>query len=215
MNKNKLLFVLIFIFFSCGNSKNGTPNNEKEVLSELTDTTKLDTSWSYFMSEVEQHYISTKDTSLVFESEIDEERNVKSTIGRERESGSIVSEVNIPIENSLVFGDLDSDGINEYLIEINCASGGSASWNEVLLFKLIDNHYKIVSVKNNTDLAGCSNGEFFINEISKGKVRGTSRCWTNEDAHCCPSLEYDTEVMLEGDNLKFLSNSNKRPYKNE
>ena len=118
-------------------------------------------------------------------------------------------------------GDLDGDGVEEiiYSISTEGIGGGNAYWNDVFVSRLINNKYKIIDAVTSNKLTGdkgaYDGGLFYPLAIQDRLITGESICWTDEDAHCCPSLKFYTTVKFEKDKLVFNSRKSMKNISNQ
>jgi len=121
------------------------------------------------------------------------------------------------MQSDYFHGDLYGDGVEEIVCSVSTEGmgGGNAYWNDVFVLRLIDKKYKIIdavtSNKLTGDKGGYDGGLFYPLAIKDRLITGESICWTDEDAHCCPSLKFYTTVKFEKDKLVFNS---RKPMKN-
>ena len=116
------------------------------------------------------------------------------------------SNISIPkMKSEYLFGDLNNDGKEDIIASIYADSGGSATWLEYVTLISEDNQYVLKSVASSFDLAICNggshDGQFYPKEIKGGIIYGTSVCYTDEDAHCCPSIKKENNVVYKKDKL--------------
>lgn len=104
-----------------------------------------------------------------------------------------------------VKGDINNDGNDDLIITVMVSGGGSNAWNEIFAFIFQNNRYILKGITHGSKVCGCSDGNFTPTKIAEGSLYGVSTCWGPEDAHCCPSLEYNTKVAFDGNGLKFVS----------
>jgi hypothetical protein len=109
------------------------------------------------------------------------------------------------IKSDYLFGDLNNDGKIDVVASVWSNGGGSATWVEYVTFISEDNQYMLKSVTRSFDLAICNggshDGQFYPKEIKDGVINGTSVCYTDKDAHCCPSIKKESRVVFKKDKL--------------
>lgn len=109
------------------------------------------------------------------------------------------------IKSDYLFGDINNDGKKDIIASVGADGGGSASWNELFVFINENDNYILKSVTSSFDLAVCKKGshegQFYPKEIKDGIVIGTSICYTDEDAHCCPSIKKESKAVFKNDKL--------------
>lgn len=109
------------------------------------------------------------------------------------------------MKSDYLFGDLNNDGKTDLIASVNSDGGGSATWIEYITFISEDNQYVLKSVTRSFDLSICSggshDGQFYPEEIKDGVITGTSICYTDKDAHCCPSIKKESKVVYKQDKL--------------
>ncbi len=97
---------------------------------------------------------------------------------------------------------------NNIVCSVNTEGGGGGGnvwWNDVFVFQSNVNSFKLISCTNSPSICGCKEGNFYPSGIEFGQIAGNSRCWGENDPHCCPSLDYKTIVKLDKDKLVFVS----------
>ena len=102
-----------------------------------------------------------------------------------------------------VFGDLNNDTIDDLIISVHTAggwAGRNVEWNDHFVFLRNKNNFELIAQHSDAEISGCKSGRwgggFSIQEIKNNKVIGTSTCYSVDDLHCCPSLEYWTTMSL-------------------
>lgn len=114
--------------------------------------------------------------------------------------------LNIPTnEKEYLRGDINNDGIEDMVITVNADGGGTAWWNDIFTFLTKDGNKTLTSKINSNEVSGCESGYFTPSKIEEGQIIGESNCWDlkKEDAHCCPTLRYNTTLFWNGEKLKF------------
>ena len=98
------------------------------------------------------------------------------------------------ITKSILFGDMDGDGVDEMIITPWANYGGSASVGFVFLFKIKNGKWKLLTNFDSID-------RFLEDQhIIDGILYGTILVHDSDDAHCCPSLL--TKVWYKYDSSK-------------
>lgn len=109
------------------------------------------------------------------------------------------------IKSDYLFGDVNNDGKDDIIASVGADSGGSANWNDLLTFINERDKYELKSVTSSFDLAVCKDGshdgQFYPKKIKDGIIIGTSICYADEDAHCCPSIKKETKAKFKKDKL--------------
>ncbi len=109
-------------------------------------------------------------------------------------------------------GDLNGDGLNDYVLQPVLTQGGSTYWRDMFLFLQTGSGYSLVSVTSSFDLAqydqNSHSGNFRAKEINKGQISGTSVSYLDEDPQCCPSVKLPTVVKLKNNKLLVSSTVN-------
>jgi hypothetical protein len=109
------------------------------------------------------------------------------------------------MKSDYLYGDLNNDGKSDLIASVNSDGGGSASWCDLFVFINENDSYVLKSVTSSFDLAICAggshDGQFYPKEIKDGIVIGSSICYTDKDAHCCPSIKKETKVHYKKDKL--------------
>lgn len=109
--------------------------------------------------------------------------------------------------NEVIFGDLNNDNKRDCIISVFRAD----HYNEVLFFYIFinqGNKYTLEDVTNENKICGCKDSMwpnlFREQKIEGGLLKGVTTCHYN-DAHCCPSLYFKTEVKYDNGKLRFHS----------
>lgn len=110
--------------------------------------------------------------------------------------------------NSILYGDLNNDKIEEIVISVHTEGGGSGGNNwaqDIFVFEKIKGNYQMNSITPDGDICGCEGGSFRAKEITNGFLIGKSSCYKDDDPRCCPSIKYKTQVELANNKLKISS----------
>ncbi len=109
------------------------------------------------------------------------------------------------IKADYFFADLNGDGKLDILASVNADSGGSSFWDDLIVFLNENESYSLTSVTSSFDLATCKSGshdgQFYPKEIKNGVIIGESVCYTDEDAHCCPSIKQKSKAVFKDNKL--------------
>lgn len=109
------------------------------------------------------------------------------------------------IKGDYFFADLNGDGKLDILASVNADSGGSSFWDDLIVFLYENESYSLTSVTTSFDLATCKSGshdgQFYPKEIKNGVIIGESVCYTDEDAHCCPSIKQKSKAVFKDNKL--------------
>src|SRR5690606_11754508 len=109
------------------------------------------------------------------------------------------------LRSDVITGDLNGDGRPDLIVQPVLSQGGNSYWKELFVFVNTPDGYVFKTVASNMDLAqyteGAHSGSFHAERIGDGAIIGTSICYTDEDAACCPSVKVPTLVRLSGDKL--------------
>jgi len=80
---------------------------------------------------------------------------------------------------------------------------------ELIIIVSDNDKYKLNHIYESGGICGCKtseyNGIFAVEKIQDGIIYGQSVCWSDTDAHCCPSLEYESAIKYDNSTLKFVS----------
>jgi hypothetical protein len=109
----------------------------------------------------------------------------------------------------VVYGDLDSDGLEDLVVSVHTEGGGQGGnvWSQDIFLFIQDtnSNYTLASITSDEDISGCElGGDFRVWQIKDGLLLGESLCYDNDDARCCPSLNYLTFVGLNYTDFVFL-----------
>jgi hypothetical protein len=101
---------------------------------------------------------------------------------------------------SMLTGDVSGDGVPDLVVQPSLSQGGDSRWKEMFVFVKNGKDYELRANASNFDLAqykrNSHNGCFYADEIKDGKIVGTSICYMDDDAQCCPSVKVPTGVVL-------------------
>ncbi len=203
--QKRILYILLIsiVLFGCNNQP---VSNESTNLSEnnaITPTISninediINDMISYYKQEYEGIYSVEKTDStvnvLVYSNSTDDVID-----------SMILFSAYIPLKVSgYIKGDLDNDGIEEIICDIPTEGGGGGGntyWNDLFVYKQTSsNRYKRIAKSSSPELlGGCY---LSISHIKQNEIIGTSLCYDENDGHCCPSLSYNTTVVLKNDSL--------------
>ena len=110
------------------------------------------------------------------------------------------------LRSRALIGDMNRDSLEDILVLPELSQGGGSKWKELFLFLKKGDGFVLGSQASAFDLAqykgNSHSGSFHAREIRNGYIYGTSLCYRDEDAQCCPSVKIPTMVRLEKDRLK-------------
>jgi hypothetical protein len=115
--------------------------------------------------------------------------------------------INIPkARTSMLTGDVSGDGQPDLVVQPSLSQGGNYQWKEMFVFVKNGKGYGLRANASNFDLAqykkNSHSGCFYADEIRDGKIVGTSICYLDDDAQCCPSVKIPTGVFLKDSQIK-------------
>jgi len=216
MNKLVLFVLIILLCCSCGDQANNTNKNppatsainnqfiDKEIVNQIIEGCKQEYRKNRIDKSIDSIQIEYSDTSV----------EVKFLFKEDSDYSNVGVAYISKMRNDYLHGDLDRDGVDEIICCVSWEGGGSSWWNDILLFKQTKNAYKLIAFQQSPNLCGCKEGtneggsyggNFYPEKIENGIVIGKSICWTKNDAHCCPSLKFNTTVKFEKNQLVFNS----------
>jgi hypothetical protein len=113
------------------------------------------------------------------------------------------------IRKSYLSGDLNTDGVPDLVGLPKLSQGGASYWQDLFVLLYLKGNFEPVQVISAMDLARCTgnsyNGNFVPREISENMIKGTTRCYTDDDAECCPSVKLEASYKLDEKKLKFVA----------
>ena len=110
-------------------------------------------------------------------------------------------------DSSIVYGDLNNDGLDDMIVLVNTEGGGGGGnvwWVDYFVYLKADEGYQFKTVQTNWEMSGCT-GFFGIDKIENNVIYGESTCYAEEDGRCCPSLSYLTQLKFENNDFTVLS----------
>lgn len=110
----------------------------------------------------------------------------------------------------IMYGDLNNDNLRDLVVSVHTEGGGTGGnklwWNDLFVFLNQKDKLILASVTPDQEISGCNiYGHFTAKKIDNGYLIGNSSCYGEDDAFCCPSLNYITKVSLSKDTLVFHS----------
>jgi len=107
-----------------------------------------------------------------------------------------------------LFGDLDNDGIQEVIFEVEVTAGGTAAWKEIYCLKYINTEKFLIfkldfpcpcsEISYDSD---CRDSNPNIIGNKKNIIEIESPCFKEMDAECCPSNMKKARYIFEGTEL--------------
>ena len=180
-----LTFGLLTLVMSC----NAQTKKDKQVKDELTEE-KLSGFIENYL--IEENRTGTEKLPVNTEI-IDGKKEIYMDQGLGGNSYSL------PMDNKeFIRGDLTGDSKQDIMVSIGHSFGASGHATIYFLFAHNNSGLSFVKTFDSFDLALCKNkkdelpGQFYPDEIKNGTLTGTSDCYTEEDAKCCPSKKYKT-----------------------
>ena len=103
-------------------------------------------------------------------------------------------------------GDFDGDGNNEIIFTATVFGGGSAHWDELYCFKLVNGRgSKIIPLEVSCPCQApysCqSSPKITLLDVLEKNILLEHSCITPEDGECCPSLFYEVSYKFQADKL--------------
>lgn len=165
---------------------------------------------SALTASVENHYTGqNKKTAIVKRNETDS--TIRLTFSyRKRKKGDPAGPylyVTIPkLRSKSLRGDMNGDNREDLVLQPVLSQGGGSRWKEFFLFVNDGGGYVYKAQASTYDLAqhkkNSYSGTFHPEEIVNNVLIGTSVCYRDDDAQCCPSVKVPTSVRLENNHLK-------------
>lgn len=104
-------------------------------------------------------------------------------------------------------GDLNNDQKNDLVVTVHTEGGGMGAsvWGQdIFVFTYTKGVYKLADIVGDGFVSGCR-GTFRAHRIENNFIIGESICFTESDARCCPSSQYETKVALKEGKLNHVS----------
>ena len=215
MKNISIITILLFLIFSCNNpvsTKN--TKTEQAVLSEqikITDTASYIKNFiiDYYRKRAQENKEEFKiDSSEQIDGELrNDDINIifGSTDSLTKEFSGFEHHI-WPRKGNLIYGDLNGDKKNDVVANVLSDTYGSADWLEIFFFITRNNRLELQKVYNSYELGKEEKGEylkgFYPEKIENNILQGTTFYYKENDASCCPSLEYHTEYTFK-DSLVF------------
>lgn len=177
--------------------------------SEITDSSVSIVWYLRALPEEEIVQETGVDTSLIYKSD-DTNYSIEGTVADETNNESDILGIGFTIDLSKltrdnVVGDINNDGKDDLIITVSTTTGGNAIWQEIFAFVFQENKYVLKGITSASEICGCDIGDFMPERFEGGRLKGKSICWEPDDAHCCPSHEYETELVFDGQKFKFFA----------
>lgn len=110
--------------------------------------------------------------------------------------------------NQLLAGDLDKDGTNEILFNVEVTGGGTAYWGRIYCLKLLPNNTYLI---DEIDVPCACTGKFKCREtnteilsVKNNVLTIECRCFLDSDAECCPSSISNSRYQFINNELLLL-----------
>jgi len=210
----KYLFLLLFLV-SCGNVSNESLviKNQQIDSKIYKDSQQLQLDKNMINSIKDYYKGNFGNNASLSESQDDSTLNLSffSISDIEDEESNLLISILIPLTSSqelygaipILTGDLNNDSNDDLVVSVYTEAGNSAS-QDIFTFISQDENFNLVNVSNDKELCGC-NGSFRALRIEDNHLIGQSSCYSEQDAMCCPSLNYETKVALTDNKLVFVS----------
>ena len=203
--KNYLFLLGLLIFASCETEikMNKTIPTDSKPADELLSAEELtEFIYDYYHASYKQHKLERVDSDSSME------LSYLGKIEGETDERWLIN-VNIPkseMTSANFMGDLNKDGQEDRIIIVHTEGGGTGgnySSDDYFVFLSQNYKYQFSSITSNKELSGCpgNDGYFIPNKIEGGRFLGESYCYAEGDGRCCPSLHFDTEVILKDNKL--------------
>ncbi len=213
------LALFCVLFLSC-NSKNIQETNSTTKIDTITtsnetvkenikETVKINSNLDdAILEQIKKHYLEDGKNMRLVKIETDQTIEMKYYNIPTEKDGYSFSQMTITIpkissSESVFLGDLNNDNNEDLIVSVSTQGGwggGNIGWDDIFIFLKEGNNYKLKLTKTSSEMVSC-NGSMAINEIKDNKIIGESFCYAKDDARCCPSLNYDVSLKLEGDKI--------------
>lgn len=171
------------------------------------DDNALDVIKKYYNKQVDEEYIGRSRYEDKVEDSI-YNRTYYHIPDDEDDSSGYNKTIYIPINESrnLIYGDLNNDNLQDLVVAVSTESGASyCQPAELFVFLNQNNKLTLTDVAEIHNLSDCEHGHFWPTKIENGYLIGSSYCFKNVDAYCCPSLKYSTRTKLSNNKLVYNS----------
>lgn len=105
-------------------------------------------------------------------------------------------------------GDLGPKAGVIVLVTVHTEGGGTgsnSSAQELFLFGLKEDSYKLLHVYSEAELSGCDNGWFRAKRIEDGLLLAEAQCFAPKDPRCCPSQRFALKLQWESGGWQSVS----------
>ena len=156
------------------------------------------------------HYKKKNPYGRVRQSESDSTINLSFSYlkKKKKDDGGPYLFVTIPKSLKLYLsGDINTDGKKDIIALPVLTEGGSSYWQDIMVFTGNGSGHDLLTVASSMDIARCTansyNGIFIPRKIENGTLVGTTSCYTDDDAACCPSVKMEVRYVLEKKKLRL------------
>ena len=208
--KIRIFILMSLLLTQCNSNDYGQNDNNTSVSKTSDNGTKVSTIQNSVVKKIQNYYINGEGDELKLETnksdsliELIFKNNNAITMMRIEIPKVLHSDSTGPI----LLQDFNSDGLKDVVVSVYREGGwggGNVFDTEIFVFKNEKNDYILKSVNYSKNLTNCNSGQFSLEGLKNGKLAGTSFCYSPDDAHCCPSLEYRTILSEENWKLKHF-----------
>lgn len=186
--------------------------NEVEIKSKLSAESDQDTGLieDYIIISIIKHYSDGKSKLEIVKEDSSLFVNWYNIPTKEDDYDGLNLVIEVPRKKKkYIYGDIGSDRVEDLVVDISSSTGGTQEDYNIFIFTNVDGKYVLSGATESSEICGCKTlsfpGSFHPYSINDGKVIGISYCWSEDDPHCCPSLQYNTIAEYDGKNLRFKS----------
>lgn len=207
------VFLLLQIAFSCNNKH--SESNSGSIPNSVTAEIK-----SYYENKFKRSFdLKVNETDTFLELFFTSKINTGEILGNNIMIS--IPKINLANDdgtNSIVYGDLNSDNLNDLVICVSSeGENGSAVLpdpNKIFVFLNSNNGYVLGDITDADLLNGNASGFYSLVEIKNSKLFGRSSLWGKDDSESNPTKIYTTIATFQDNKLvfeskKFLMNGKK------
>lgn len=191
--------LLLLVFASCETnvSPEEKQGSESHTVTLYSEAELTDYVFDHYHNDFKQHRQERTETDSSIE------LSYLGKIDEDMEDHWLIS-ISIPTgktNEAIYSGDLNEDSKEDKIIAVHTeggGGGGNTASTDFFIFVSQDGKFAFQAVQAGNELSGCPDnyGYFIPGKIEDNAFKGESYCYAETDGRCCPSLHFDTELVL-------------------